>query len=337
MKALVTGGAGFIGSHFVRCLLGGSYDKAYRDVTGVTVLDHLTYAGNRANLAPVADDPRLRFVVGDVREPDTVDQVMAGHDLIVHFAAESHVDRSVDRAAPFVTTNVVGTQVMLDAALRHRPARFIQISTDEVYGTIATGSWREDQPLAPRSPYAASKAAADLLALSYHTTHGVPVTVVRCSNSYGPYQFPEKVIPRFVTSLLRGRPVPLYGDGENVREWLHVDDHCAGIAAAAARGRPGEIYHIGGGAELTNNQLTAALLDACGAGWELVHYVDDRPGHDYRYSLDYTKAARELGYTPRVAFADGLAETVQWYRDHLDRQPSEEGPVRTPRPMPVGV
>ena len=314
MRILVTGGAGFIGSHYVRQVLA----DAYPDTAGaeVTVLDKLTYSGNRANLDPVAGSPRLRFVVGDICDADLVDQVMAGHHLVVHFAAESHVDRSITGAAPFVTTNVLGTQVLLDAALRHGVERFVHISTDEVYGSIETGAWTEEQPLAPRSPYSAAKAGSDLLALAYHTTHGLPVVVTRCSNNYGPYQFPEKVIPLFITNLLDGRRVPLYGDGGNVRDWLHVDDHCAGIALVAAGGRPGEVYHIGGGTELTNKELTARLLEACGAGWEMVEYVADRKGHDRRYALDIGKISRELGYAPRVDFETGLAETVAWYREN---------------------
>lgn len=312
MRVLVTGGAGFIGSHYVRRLLAG----AYGSVDTVTVLDKLTYSGNRANLQPVAEDPRLRLVVGDICDAALVDDLLRGHDLLVHFAAETHVDRSILGAAPFVTTNVTGTQVLLDAALRHGTSRFLHVSTDEVYGSIPHGAWREDQPLAPRSPYAAAKAASDLLALSYHHTHDLPVVVTRCSNNYGPYQFPEKVIPLFVTNLLDGRPVPLYGDGGNVRDWLHVDDHCAGIAMAAERGQPGEVYHLGGGTELTNKELTGRLLEACGAGWEMVAHVADRKGHDRRYALDISKAARELGYAPQTAFTDGLAATVAWYRDH---------------------
>jgi dTDP-glucose 4,6-dehydratase len=241
---------------------------------------------------------------------------MPGHDLVVHFAAESHVDRSIAGAAAFVTTNVLGTQVLLDAALRHRVDRFVHVSTDEVYGSIETGAWTETQPLAPSSPYSAAKAGSDLLALAYHRTHGAPVVVTRCSNNYGPYQFPEKVIPLFVTNLLDRRPVPLYGDGGNVRDWLHVDDHCAGVQLVAERGRLGEVYHIGGGTELTNKELTARLLEACDAGWEMVAYVEDRKGHDRRYSLDISKITSELGYAPRVDFTAGLAATVAWYRDN---------------------
>jgi dTDP-glucose 4,6-dehydratase len=312
MRILVTGGAGFIGSHYVRQLLGGEYGH----VTRVTVLDKLTYAGNPANLAPVGHDRRLRFVIGDICDAEQVDKVMAGCDLVVHFAAETHVDRSITGAAPFVTTNVAGTQVLLDAARRHRVDRFVHVSTDEVYGSIDSGAWTEDQPVAPNSPYAAAKAGSDLLALAYHHTHELPVVVTRGSNTYGPYQFPEKVIPLFVTNLLDGRTVPLYGDGGNVRDWLHVDDHCAGVARAAAHGEPGRVYHIGGGTELTNKELTGRLLEACGAGWEMVEHVTDRKGHDRRYALDITTSTRELGYGPRVDFTAGLAATVAWYRDN---------------------
>ncbi len=316
MRLLVTGGAGFIGSHFTRSLLLDAHPTT--PLTTITVLDKLTYSGNLANLAPVADDPRLTVVHGDICDTTLVDDVVAGHDAIVHFAAESHVDRSIAGATPFVRTNVLGTQILLDAALRHRVDRFLHVSTDEVYGSIETGSWTEDWPLAPNSPYAATKASSDLLALAYHRTHGLDVVVTRCSNNYGTHQFPEKVIPLFVTNLLDGRPVPLYGDGDNVRDWLHVSDHCAGIGLALTRGRAGEVYHIGGGTELSNKELTGLLLEACGASWDMVEPVGDRLGHDRRYSLDITKISEELGYTPTVSLADGLAATVSWYRERRD-------------------
>jgi dTDP-glucose 4,6-dehydratase len=316
VRILVTGGAGFIGSHYVRMLLTDGYgpDQARE----VTVLDKLTYSGNRANLDPISMDPRLRFVVGDICDAELLERLVPGHDAVVHFAAESHVDRSIHGAAPFVVTNVVGTQTLLDAARRHGVGRFLHVSTDEVYGSIATGSWTEDYPLAPNSPYAASKAGSDLVALAYHRTHGLDVVVTRCSNNYGPYQFPEKVVPLFVTNLLEGRRVPLYGDGGNVRDWLHVDDHCAGIHLALTKGRAGEVYHIGGGTELTNTELTARLLAACGAGWDMVERVPDRKGHDRRYSLDISKTSRELGYAPAVDLDRGLTETVEWYRTRRD-------------------
>jgi dTDP-glucose 4,6-dehydratase len=317
MRILVTGAAGFIGSHYVRALLTGRDGVDGSLVSAVTVLDKLTYSGNRANLAPVEQDPRLRFVQGDICDADLVSELAPGHDAVVHFAAESHVDRSIASAAPFVVTNVLGTQTLLDAALRHGVGRFVHVSTDEVYGSIETDSWTEDWPLRPNSPYAASKAGSDLLALAYHRTHKLDVVVTRCSNNYGPYQFPEKVIPLFVTNLLDGLPVPLYGDGGNVRDWLHVADHCAGIDLALRKGRAGEVYHIGGGTELTNKELTARLLDACGAGWDSVQEVPDRKGHDRRYSLDITKISEELGYAPAYDFDRGLAETIAWY--HANR------------------
>jgi dTDP-glucose 4,6-dehydratase len=306
MRVLVTGGAGFIGSHFVRSYSSGE----------VTVLDKLTYAGNPANLDPVRGRPWFRFVRGDICDAKLVNELLTKHDTVVHFAAESHVDRSIQEAADFVMTNVVGTQTLLDAALRQGVGTFVHVSTDEVYGSIDEGSWPETDPVRPNSPYAASKASSDLIALSYHRTHGLDVRVTRCSNNYGPYQYPEKVVPLFVTTLLTGGAVPLYGDGSNVRDWLHVDDHCAGIAAVLEKGRPGEIYNIGGGTELTNKELTARLLDACGAGWDRVRYVEDRKGHDRRYSVDWSKIRTELGYTPRHSFDEGLAETVAWYRDN---------------------
>jgi dTDP-glucose 4,6-dehydratase len=314
VRVVVTGGAGFIGSHYVRTLLGGGY-PAFAGAD-VVVLDALTYAGTRTNLAAVAQHPRLTVVVGDVCDSSRVDEVVTDADVVLHFAAESHVDRSISGAAAFVLTNVLGTQTVLDAALRRGVGRVVAVSTDEVYGSIATGSWDEDEPLAPNSPYAASKAAADLMARAYHRTHGLDVCVTRGCNTYGPHQLPEKVIPLFVTNLLDGLPVPLYGDGLNVREWLHVDDHCAAIQAVAQRGRPGAVYNIGGGTELTNAQLTDRLLTLTGRGPELVQRVADRLGHDRRYSLDWTRAADELGYAPRVGLDEGLAATVAWYRDH---------------------
>ncbi len=314
MKALVTGAAGFIGSQYVRALLSGSLPGT-NDVR-VTVLDKLAYSGNLENLADVASSRGYQFVQGDICDARLVDEIMPGHDVIVHFAAESHVDRSIQDPAPFVTTNVLGTQVLLDAALRHRVGRFVHVSTDEVYGSIGRGSWTEQSLLAPNSPYSASKASSDLLALAYHRTHRLDVVVTRCSNNYGPYQFPEKMIPLFVTNLLDGQRVPLYGDGGNIREWLPVSDHCLGIQLVLRSGRPGDVYHLGGGAELTNKELTARLLEACGAGWEKVDYVTDRQGHDRRYSLDTSKARDELGYSPGVSFDEGLASTIAWYHQN---------------------
>jgi dTDP-glucose 4,6-dehydratase len=314
MRVLVTGGAGFIGSHYVRQVLTG----AYPTLSGaeVVVLDKLTYAGSEANLESVAADPRLRFVRGDVCDATLVNDLMNGIDRVVHFAAESHVDRSILGSADFVLTNVLGTQTLLQAAHSAGVGKFVHVSTDEVYGSIGAGSWSEDHLLEPNSPYSASKASSDLIARSFYRTHGLPVCVTRCSNNYGPHQFPEKVIPLFVTNLLDRVRVPLYGDGLNVRDWLHVDDHCRGIQLVADGGRPGEIYNIGGGTELSNRELTERLLAAVGAGWEMVDPVEDRKGHDRRYSVDITKIRTELGYEPRVSFDDGLAATVRWYADN---------------------
>ena len=314
MRLLVTGAAGFIGSHYVRSVLAGRYDGP--EVEALTVLDKLTYAGVRANLAAVDDDPRFRFVEGDVCDAALLAGLLPGHDAVVHFAAESHVDRSITGAADFVVTNVLGTQTLLQAALECGVERFVHVSTDEVYGSIDEGSWPESHPLEPNSPYAASKAGSDLIARAYARTHGLDVRITRCSNNYGPHQFPEKVIPLFVTNLIDGLDVPLYGDGGNVRDWLHVDDHCRGIHLVLAGGRAGEIYNIGGGTELTNRDLTGLILDAMGADWSRVRPVEDRLGHDRRYSVDITKITAELGYVPRVPFADGLEATVAWYRDH---------------------
>ena len=314
MRILVTGGAGFIGSEFVRSTLRGRLPESRG--TKVTVLDKLTYSGNLVNLAPVADLPGFRFVRGDICDPAVVDEAVAGQDAIVHFAAETHVDRSIVAPAQFVTTNVLGTQTLLEAAVRHGVRRFVHVSTDEVYGSIDEGSWTERQPVAPNVPYAAAKAGSDLLVLACHRTFGLDVVVTRCTNNYGWYQFPEKVIPLFVTSLLDGRRVPLYGDGANRRDWLHVSDHCRAIQLVLLGGRAGEVYHVGGGTELSNVELTSRLLQACGAGWDRVDHVTDRQGHDLRYSLDITKIREELGYEPQVRFDEGLAMTIDWYRDN---------------------
>ena len=314
MKILVTGGAGFIGSNFVRRTI----EDAYPGLAGadVVVLDALTYSGNLENLAPVADSPRFTFVEGDIRDAGLLDQLLGDIDAIVHFAAESHVDRSVRDASAFVETNVLGTQRLLDAALRAKTPRFVHVSTDEVYGSIAEGSWDELRPLEPNSPYSASKAGSDLLARSYFRTHGLNVSITRCSINYRPYHFAEKLIPLFVTNLIDGKHVPLYGEGNNIRDWLHVDDHCRGIALVVAGGRAGEIYNIGGGTELTNKELTQMLLDHTGTDWSSVDRVEDRLGHDLRYSVDISKISSELGYAPEVPFETGLAEVVQWYRDN---------------------
>jgi dTDP-glucose 4,6-dehydratase len=310
MKILVTGGAGFIGSHYVRTLLQGNYPGF--EHAQVTVLDKLTYAGNQANLEPVATSPGFSFVRGDICDAALLAAVVPGHDAVINFAAETHVDRSIAGAAEFVTSNAVGVQVLLQACLDADVARFVQVSTDEVYGSVDHGSWKEDAPLAPNSPYAAAKAGGDLLARAYARTHGLNVSITRCCNNYGPYQHPEKVIPLFVTNLLDGLKVPLYGDGQNVRGWVHVDDHCRGIQLVLERGEPGGVYHINGDAELTNIELARALLGCCGVDWEMVAHVEDRKGHDRRYSLD-DSLLRSMGFAPRIPFSQGLADTVRWY------------------------
>lgn len=315
MRLLVTGGAGFVGSHYVRTLLAGGY-PGYEQA-GMTVLDKLTYAGNLANLDSVRTNPRLRFVHGDICDAPLLRSVLPGHDAVLNFAAETHVDRSITDAGDFVSANVAGVQVLLQACLDTGVNRVIQVSTDEVYGSIGSGSWTEDAPLAPNSPYSAAKAGGDLMARAYARTHGLNVSITRCCNNYGPYQFPEKIIPLFVTSLLDGQQVPLYGDGRNVRGWMHVDDHCRGIQFVLDHGAPGGVYHINGDAELTNLELTQAILEHFGAGWDMVTPVADRQGHDQRYSLD-DSALRALGYAPRTRFADGLATTVRWYAEHRD-------------------
>ncbi len=314
MRILVTGGAGFIGSHYARTLLDGGY-RGFEQAQ-VTVLDKLTYAGNLANLDPVAASPRLRFVRGDICDAALLGRLLPGHDAVVNFAAETHVDRSIAGPSSFVAANTVGVQVLLQACLDAGVGRVVQVSTDEVYGSIETGSWAEDAPLAPNSPYSAAKAGGDLMARAYARTHGLNVSITRCCNNYGPYQFPEKVIPLFITNLLDGVSVPLYGDGQNVRGWIHVADHCRGIQLVLEQGGPGGVYHISGDAELSNNQLTELLLDACGQGWDMVDHVTDRKGHDRRYSLD-DSLLRGLGYAPRVPLSQGLADTVRWYRENL--------------------
>ena len=313
MRLLVTGGAGFLGSHFVARVLAA--DDAGIDVDALTVLDKLTYAGNEANLAPVRDDPRLRFVCGDIGDAGLLAQLVPGHDAVVNFAAETHVDRSIAGPAPFVLTNVLGLQVLLDACRDAKVARVLQISTDEVYGSIDVGSWPESAPLQPSSPYAASKAAGEHLVMAYHRTYGMDVGSVRSCNAYGPRQHPEKLIPRFITRLLDGKSVPLYGDGQHVREWLHVDDVCRAAMLVLAHGEPGASYNIGGGTELTNRELTDRLLVLLDATADRIEPVTDRPGHDRRYSVDATRI-RALGWEPLRPFEPGLRETVEWYREH---------------------
>src|SRR5947209_3222565 len=306
---LVTGGCGFIGSNFVRFLLDREPE------TRVVNLDNLTYAGNLANLADLADDPRYSFIRGDIADRDLVRELVgAGVSAIINFAAESHVDRSIQDATPFIRTNVLGTQTLLDAARAFGVQRYVQVSTDEVYGSLgATGFFTEETPLAPNSPYAASKASADMLVRSFIHTFKLPALITRCSNNYGPYQFPEKLIPLFISNLLRDEQVPVYGDGQNVRDWIHVLDHCAGIHRVWRKGRVGEVYNIGGRCEKTNLELTHSLLHAVGKPASLIRYVADRPGHDRRYAIDSAKMQRELSWKPAVSFEEGLRDTVKWY------------------------
>jgi len=309
MNVLVTGGAGFIGSNFVYHLLAGGQDR-------VVNLDLLTYAGNLENLIPVEKHPRYRFVKGDINDRELVAGLLKGEriDAVVHFAAESHVDRSLEAPRQFLETNVLGTQALLEAAHRGGVARFVQVSTDEVYGSLGEqGKFREDSPLAPNSPYSASKAAADLVCRAYHHTFDFPVLITRCSNNYGPYQFPEKLIPLMIANALEDRPLPVYGDGQNVRDWLYVADHCAAIELVLRRGTPGEVYNIGGGCEMRNLELVELLVDKLGKSRELITFVPDRPGHDQRYAIDAGKIERELGWQPAQDFAAGLAATIDWY------------------------
>src|SRR5215469_14501233 len=326
MRVLVTGGAGFIGSHYVRTLLGGGYPGfAHADVT---VLDKLTYAGNLANLEPVAASPRFSFVRGDICDAALLASVVPGHDVVVNFAAASQVDGSIIGVPDFVASNTAGVQVL------------VQVSTDEVYGSVASGSWEEGAPLDPSSAYSAAKAGGDLIAGAYARTHGLDVSITRCCNTYGPYQYPVKVVPLFVTNLLDGLKVPLYGDGSNVRGWVHVDDHCRGIQLVLERGQGGRVYHIGGGVELSNAELTKALLEYCGAGWDMVARVEDRKGHDRRHSLD-DSLLRRMGYAPEIPFSEGLHATVQWYRENRRWwEPLKEslyGPVDGAAAEPQGV
>lgn len=313
MKILVAGGAGFIGSNFIRYILGARADRR------VVNVDKLTYAGNLANLEDVARDSRYRFHRADICDAAEMSRIFSEEkpDAVVNFAAETHVDRSIDDPALFLRTNILGTQVLLDAARKGGVARYLQISTDEVYGSLGeTGKFTEDSPLRPNSPYAASKTSADLLVRAYGKTYGLPTLVTRCSNNYGPYQFPEKLIPFFVTLLHEGKPVPVYGDGGNVRDWIHVEDHSRAVEAVLERGRPGEIYNVGGGNEWTNIEITKLLLSAMGKDESSMKFVPDRPGHDRRYAIDDSKIRAELGVAPRVPFEEGLRATVRWYLEH---------------------
>jgi dTDP-glucose 4,6-dehydratase len=309
MRIVITGGAGFIGSNFVRHLL------REHPADEVVVLDKLTYAGNLENLRDVEGDPRYTFVRGDICDPEAVDRAATGADAIVNFAAETHVDRSISGPDDFIRTDVIGTHVLLEVVRARGVGRYLQVSTDEVYGDVAEGASLETDSLRPSSPYSASKAGADLLVLSYRRTYGTPVVITRSSNNYGPFQYPEKIVPLFVTNALDGQPLPVYGDGRNVRDWIYVDDNCRALDLVLREGRDGEIYNVGGGNEVENVDLTRGILAELGLGGELVRHVADRPGHDRRYAVDCGKL-RGLGWEPLVPFADGLARTVAWYGEH---------------------
>jgi len=314
-RLVVTGGCGFIGSNFIRFEL-----ETYPELSIVNV-DKLTYAGNPENLAELESDPRYEFRRGDICDRAFIDAVLSAGpvDGVVNFAAESHVDRSILDSGPFVQTNIVGTQVLLDACRAAKVPRYVQISTDEVYGSLGDeGFFTEETPLAPNSPYSASKAAADVLVRSYCHTFGFPAVTTRCSNNYGPYQFPEKIIPLFISRAVKNERLPVYGKGLNVRDWIHVLDHCRGIDAALRKGRVGEVYNFGGHHEVTNIELTRTLLELLGKSEELIEFVPDRPGHDLRYAIDSSKAERELGWKPQIPFRDGIRETIDWYRRHAD-------------------
>lgn len=311
MRVLVTGGAGFIGSQFTKMALNGELGA----IDFVRVIDKFTYSGLRSNLESFQKSRNFELFVGDISNPDDVRNSCEGIDAVINFAAESHVDRSISDAAEFIRTNVDGVRVLLERC-RALDIRLVQVSTDEVYGSITKGSWTETFPLEPNSPYSASKAAGDLLARSFNKTFGTDVVITRCSNNYGSNQFPEKIIPLFITNLIQGLNIPLYGDGKNIRDWLHVTDHCRAIQLALTKGKSGEIYNIGGGREMTNIELTDKILNELGLNHDKIEYVEDRKGHDLRYSVDWEKARKELGYEPQVEFETGISETVTWYREN---------------------
>ncbi|MGH7467628.1 MAG: dTDP-glucose 4,6-dehydratase [Longimicrobiales bacterium] len=311
MRILIAGGCGFIGSNFVRHILSS------RPTVQVTVLDRLTYAGNLENLADLLHDARLTFIQGDINDRAVVSDAVNGAHAVVNFAAESHVDRSIMDAGPFVRTNVGGTQVLLDVALERNCSRFLQISTDEVYGSLGpSGRFTESTTLAPSSPYSASKAAADLLVLAYVHTHQAPALILRSSNAYGPYQFPEKLIPLMIANALEGKPLPVYGDGQHVRDWIHVHDLCTAVLCVLERGAPGELYNVGGNCEIANLDMVRRILELTGASESLIWFVPDRPGHDRRYAMDHTRISSQLGWQPQHELTRGLAETVAWYRSN---------------------
>jgi dTDP-glucose 4,6-dehydratase len=316
MKILVTGGAGFIGSHFTKMAVAGELGIV---ISELTVLDKLTYAGKLGNLSPLQNHLDFKFVQGDITDANIVNAATKNIDLVINFAAESHVDRSIESSHEFLSSNVIGVGVLLEACLRNGVNRYLQVSTDEVYGTIQEGSWNEEFSLSPNSPYAASKAAGDLLVQAFQRTHGLNTVITRCSNNYGSHQDLEKLIPKAITAAIAGRKIPVYGDGSNIREWIHVSDHCRGIALAITKGAAGEIYNIGSGVEVSNLQLVKELLRILSLSEQQIEFVTDRKGHDFRYSVDYRKIT-ELGYSPQIAFSDGLLETIEWYKANHQTQ-----------------
>lgn len=312
MKILVTGGAGFIGSNFIH------YWLKNNPADEIINFDALTYAGNPDNLSDLEGDSRYKFIKGDITDEVAVNEAVKGVDLIVHFAAESHVDRSIKNSADFIHTNVEGTRILLEAAKNNGNIRFHHISTDEVFGSLEPGEakFTEETPYDPRSPYSASKAASDHLVRAYFHVHGLPITISNCSNNYGPYQYPEKLIPLFITNLIEGKKVPVYGNGQNIRDWIHVDDHNRGVEAVIKKGKIGETYCLGGGNEKSNLEITNEILDIMGAGPDMIEYVKDRLGHDFRYAIDFSKAQRDLGWSPQIKFESGLKLTVEWYKNN---------------------
>ncbi|MFV2082399.1 MAG: dTDP-glucose 4,6-dehydratase [bacterium] len=315
MKILVTGGAGFIGSNLIRYILNST-----EEVTSVINIDKLTYAGNLENLSGVENDARYMFVLADIADTAVMNSIFEEHrpDIVMHLAAESHVDRSIEDASPFITTNVMGTQVLLDCSLRTGVNKFVHVSTDEVYGTLSeeAPAFTEQHQIDPSSPYSASKAASDLLVLAYHRTHGLPAVIARCSNNYGPYQFPEKLIPLMIRNAMADEPLPVYGDGRNIRDWIQVKDHCSALVAVMEKGAPGQTYNIGSEAEIRNIDVVRGILKILAKPESLIKFVKDRPGHDWRYAMDIRKIRNELGWSPSVTFEQGLKETVMWYQDN---------------------
>lgn len=312
MKILVTGGAGFIGSNFIHYWLKNNPNDE------IINFDALTYAGNPDNLSDLEGDSRYKFIKGDITDEVAINEAVKGVDLIVHFAAESHVDRSIKNSADFIHTNVEGTRILLEAAKNNGNIRFHHISTDEVFGSLEPGEakFTEETPYDPRSPYSASKAASDHLVRAYFHVHGLPITISNCSNNYGPYQYPEKLIPLFITNLIEGKKVPVYGNGQNIRDWIHVDDHNRGVEAVIKKGKIGETYCLGGGNEKSNLEITNEILDIMGAGPDMIEYVKDRLGHDFHYAIDFSKAQRDLGWSPQIKFESGLKLTVEWYKNN---------------------